>query len=144
MLIKSVLLVDDENLFHLVFEECCYLLDITLNLQVVTTATETESMFSEWKENPNKTPCCIFVDLDLEKDSISGIELASKILAQNENIMVGIIANELNSEWVEKAKNAKAQFFMVKSHNIEPRLEQFKKDYNDLKENKNSFKIYNQ
>ena len=31
-MLDSILLVDDENLFHLVFEDACSLLDISLNL----------------------------------------------------------------------------------------------------------------
>ena len=35
-MIESILLVDDEDLFHLVFEDACSLLDITLSLQSLT------------------------------------------------------------------------------------------------------------
>jgi len=41
-MINSILLVDDEDLFHLVFEDACSLLDITLNLNSVSTSEEAE------------------------------------------------------------------------------------------------------
>ena len=41
-MIDSILLVDDEDLFHLVFEDACSLLDITLSLQSVSSADEAE------------------------------------------------------------------------------------------------------
>jgi len=34
-MIDSILLVDDEDLFHLVFEDACSLLDISLSLQSI-------------------------------------------------------------------------------------------------------------
>ena len=39
-MIDSILLVDDEDLFHLVFEDACSLLDITLSLEGLTSADE--------------------------------------------------------------------------------------------------------
>jgi prophage antirepressor-like protein len=41
-MIDSILLVDDENLFHLVFEDACSLLDITLNLKALSSADHAE------------------------------------------------------------------------------------------------------
>ena len=49
-MIDSILLVDDEDLFHLVFEDACSLLDITLSLQSVSSADEAEKMFKKWYE----------------------------------------------------------------------------------------------
>ena len=43
--IESILLVDDENLFHLVFEDACSLLDITLNLMSIDNADAAEKHF---------------------------------------------------------------------------------------------------
>ena len=34
-MIDSLMLVDDEDLFHLVFEDACSLLDITLSLRAI-------------------------------------------------------------------------------------------------------------
>ena len=45
-MIESILLVDDENLFHLVFEDACSLLDITLNLESIDSADEAARLFS--------------------------------------------------------------------------------------------------
>ena len=59
-MINSILLVDDENLFHLVFEDACSLLDITLNLQSITSADEAANMFKDWQGKPNLKPDCVF------------------------------------------------------------------------------------
>ena len=45
-MIDSILLVDDENLFHLVFEDACSLLDISLSLTSVNSADDAEKMLT--------------------------------------------------------------------------------------------------
>ena len=45
-MIDSILLVDDEDLFHLVFEDSCSLLDITLSLQSLTSSDEADKYCS--------------------------------------------------------------------------------------------------
>ena len=45
--IKSILLVDDENLFHLVFEDVCFNLDISLNLEAIDSADEADRLFDK-------------------------------------------------------------------------------------------------
>ena len=37
-MIDSILIIDDEDLFHLVFEDACSLLDIALSLQALTSS----------------------------------------------------------------------------------------------------------
>ena len=49
-MIESILLVDDEDLFHLVFEDACSLLDITLSLEAINSADEAEKRFKKWFE----------------------------------------------------------------------------------------------
>ena len=44
-MIDSILLVDDEDLFHLVFEDACSLLDITLTLESINSADDAEKLF---------------------------------------------------------------------------------------------------
>ncbi len=51
-MINSILLVDDENLFHLVFEDACSLLDITLDLQSIASSDEAARLFEQWKSDP--------------------------------------------------------------------------------------------
>ena len=46
-MIDSILLVDDENLFHMVFEDACSLLDITLSLKAINSADDAEIYFKE-------------------------------------------------------------------------------------------------
>ena len=47
-MIESILLVDDEDLFHLVFEDACSLLDISLSLKSLNSADEAEKLFKKW------------------------------------------------------------------------------------------------
>lgn len=143
-MIDSILLVDDEDLFHLVFEDACSLLDITLSLESLTSADEAEKLFKEWfkKKNHNK-PECIFVDLNIIGSSFDGIELIRKINFEYGNgVVVGIISSSDEAEEQSKAIKAGAQFWIIKSDDIEPRLEEFKKDYRGYKNRTNSFKIY--
>jgi hypothetical protein len=144
-MIDSLLLVDDEDLFHLVFEDACSLLDITLSLQSVTSADEAEKMFKKWfEEHSDSKPDCVFVDLNIIGSSFDGIELIRKInFEYGDNVVIGIISSSNEPEEQAKAVKAGAQFWIIKSDNIEPRLEEFKKDYDGYKKRMNRFKIYN-
>ena len=79
-MIDSILLVDDEDLFHLVFEDACSLLDITLSLESLTSADEAAKLFKGWFDGTGgKRPECVFVDLNIIGSSFDGIELIRKI-----------------------------------------------------------------
>ena len=47
-MIDSILLVDDEDLFHLVFEDARSLLDMTLSLQALNSSDEADRLFKKW------------------------------------------------------------------------------------------------
>jgi CheY-like chemotaxis protein len=144
-MIDSILLVDDEDLFHLVFEDACSLLDITLSLQSVSSADEAERLFKTWYENNNvdDKPECVFVDLNLIGSAFDGIELVRKINFEYGNhVIIGIISSSNEAEEQAKAMKAGAQFWIVKSDEIEPRLEEFRKDFEDYKNRKGLFKVY--
>ena len=144
-MIDSILLVDDEDLFHLVFEDACSLLDISLSLKSLNSADEAEKLFKEWfeKKTPEKRPECVFVDLNIIGSSFDGIELIRKINFEYGNhVVIGIISSSNEAEEQSKAIQAGAQFWIIKSDDIEPRLEEFRKDYEGYKNRTNAFKIY--
>ena len=142
-MIESLLLVDDEDLFHLVFEDCCSLLDITLSLKSLTSSDEADQLFKNWYLNSEKKPECVFVDLNMVGSSFDGIELVRRINFEYGNsVVIGIISSSDESEEQAKAIQAGAQFWIVKSEDIEPRLEQFKNEYEGYKNRTAPFKIY--
>jgi len=47
-MIDSILLVDDESLFHLVFEDACSLLDISLTLEAIDSSDHAVKLFEGW------------------------------------------------------------------------------------------------
>ena len=144
-MIDSILLVDDEDLFHLVFEDACSLLDITLSLQSVSSADEAERLFKAWFESNNidDKPECVFVDLNLIGSAFDGIELVRRINFEYGNhVIIGIISSSNEAEEQAKAMKAGAQFWIVKSDEIEPRLEEFRKDFDNYKTRKAPFKVY--
>jgi len=144
-MIDSILLVDDEDLFHLVFEDACSLLDITLSLQSLTSSDEAEKLFKKWfKEGPiEERPECVFVDLNIIGSSFDGIELIRKInFEYGNNVVIGIISSSNESEEQAKAIKAGAQFWIIKSDDIEPRLVEFRNDYDGYKNRSAAFKIY--
>jgi CheY-like chemotaxis protein len=142
-MIESILLVDDESLFHLVFEDACSLLDISLTLECVDSADEAARMFKSMYENGEQRPECVFVDLNIIGSSFDGIELVRKINFEYGNhVVIGMISSSNEKEEQVKAQLAGAQFWIVKSDEIEPRLEEFKKDYDGYKKRTNSFKVY--
>jgi CheY-like chemotaxis protein len=144
-MIDSILLVDDEDLFHLVFEDACSLLDISLSLKSINSADEAEKMFKKWFEenNTEDKPECVFVDLNIIGSSFDGIELIRKINFEYGNhVVIGIISSSNESDEQSKAVQAGAQFWIIKSDEIEPRLEEFRKDYDNYKNRTAPFKVY--
>ncbi len=142
-MIDSIMLVDDEDLFHLVFEDACSLLDITLSLRSMKTTDETGELFMGYKNTPEKKPECVFVDLNMVGSSFDGIELVRRInFEYGNNVVIGIISSSSEIEEQSKAMKAGAQFWIVKTDEIEPRLEEFKKDYLGYKNRTAPFKIY--
>jgi CheY-like chemotaxis protein len=144
-MIDSILLVDDEDLFHLVFEDACSLLDITLSLQAINSSDEAEQMFKRWYDSgiTDDKPACVFVDLNIIGSSFDGIELIRKINFEYGNhVVVGIISSSNEPTEQAKAVSAGAQFWIIKSDDIEPRLEEFMKDYENYQTRKAPFKVY--
>ena len=144
-MIDSIMLVDDEDLFHLVFEDACSLLDITLSLRAINSSDEAERMFKKWFEGieRHKKPSCVFVDLNIVGSSFDGIELIRRINFQYGNhVVIGIISSSNESEEQARAITAGAQFWIIKSDEIEPRLEEFLLDYPGYENRSNPFKVY--
>jgi CheY-like chemotaxis protein len=139
------MLVDDENLFHLVFEDACSLLDISLSFEALDSSDEADRLFKKWfPDDPcHERPECVFVDLNIIGSSFDGIELVRKINFEYGNgVVIGIISSSSDTQEIEKAKAVGAQFWIIKSDEIEPRLEEFKRDYEGYKNKTASFKIY--
>jgi CheY-like chemotaxis protein len=142
-MIDSILLVDDESLFHLVFEDACSLLDISISLESLDSSDEAARMFSGWQTEPEGKPECVFVDLNIIGSSYDGIELIRKInFEYGNNVVIGIISSSNEPEEQAKAITAGAQFWIIKSDDIEPRLEEFKKDFAGYKNKTAPFKVY--
>ena len=142
-MINSILLVDDESLFHLVFEDACSLLDISLSLEGVDSSDSAADLFKNWQTNPAGKPECVFVDLNIIGSTYDGIELINKInFEYGNNVVIGIISSSNEPAEQAKAIKAGAQFWIIKSDDIEPRLEEFKNDYEGYKHNTAPFKIY--
>ena len=144
-MIDSILLVDDEDLFHLVFEDACSLLDMTLSLQALNSSDEADRLFKKWFEESPATdrPECVFVDLNIIGSSFDGIELIRKINTDYGNgVVIGIISSSDDDQEIDKAKAVGAQFWIIKSDEIEPRLEEFVKDYDGYVRRTAPFKIY--
>lgn len=142
-MIDSILLVDDESLFHLVFEDACSLLDISISLESLDSSDEAAKMFSGWQTEPEGKPECVFVDLNIIGSSYDGIELIRKInFEYGNNVVIGIISSSNEPEEQSKAIASGAQFWIIKSDDIEPRLEEFKKDFEGYKNRTAPFKVY--
>ena len=85
----------------------------------------------------------MFVDLNIIGSSFDGIELIRRINFQYGNhVVIGIISSSNEPEEQAKALQAGAQFWIIKSDEIEPRLEEFKKDFEGYKNRTAPFKIY--
>ena len=139
------MLIDDEDLFHLVFEDACSILDITLSLEALNSSDEADKLFKSWFPNDpdQERPECVFVDLHIIGSSFDGIEMVRKINFDYGNgCVIGIISSSDDNQEIEKAKAAGAQFWIIKSDDIEPRLEDFMKDYDGYVNKTAPFKVY--
>jgi hypothetical protein len=144
-MIDTLMLIDDENLFHLVFEDACSILDMALSIESLDSSDEAARMFKKWfPDDPNhERPECVFVDLNIIGSSFDGIEMIRKINHEYGNgVVIGIISSSQDQVEIEKAKAVGAQFWIIKSDDIEPRLEAFKADYDGYKNKTAPFKIY--
>ena len=142
-MIESILLVDDEDLFHLVFEDACSLLDISLSLESLSSSDEAARLFKDWQSDPTGRPECVFVHLNIIGSTFDGIELVRKINFEYGNeVVVGIISSSNEESEKAKAIEAGAQFWIIKSDEIEPRLEEFKEDFKGYKSKSLPFKVY--
>ena len=144
-MIDTLMLIDDENLFHLVFEDACSMLDIALSIESLDSSDEADKKFKAWfPDDPDhERPQCVFVDLNIIGSSYDGIEMIRKINEDYGNgCVIGIISSSSDQTEIEKAKKVGAQFWIIKSDDIEPRLEEFKEDYGGYLDKTNPFKVY--
>lgn len=143
-MIDTLMLIDDENLFHLVFEDACSLLDMALTIEALDSSDEADKMFKAWfPDNGEERPECVFVDLNIIGSSFDGIEMIRKINVDYGNgCVIGIISSSEDEQEIEKAKKVGAQFWIIKSDDIEPRLEEFMEDYEGYKNKTAPFKVY--
>ena len=144
-MIDTLMLIDDENLFHLVFEDACSMLDIALSIEALDSSDEADKMFKAWfPDDPgHERPQCVFVDLNIIGSSFDGIEMIRKINHEYGNgCVIGIISSSSDDTEIQKAKAVGAQFWIIKSDDIEPRLEEFKEDYEGYLDKTNPFKVY--
>lgn len=143
-MMDSILLVDDENLFHLVFEDACNILDISLSLHAIKSTDDAEKYFKNIVDKRKRKPDCIFVDLNMVGSTFDGIELVRRInFIHGNNVVIGIISSSDDSDEQARAVKAGAQFWMVKTDDIEPRLLRFKNDFLKFKDRTSSFVVYN-
>ena len=144
-MINTLMLIDDENLFHLVFEDACSILDMALSFEALDSSDEADAKFKAWfPDDPNKErPECVFVDLNIIGSSFDGIEMIRKINYEyGDGVVIGIISSSEDDEEIERAKKVGAQFWIIKSDDIEPRLEEFMEDYDAYKAKTAPFKVY--
>lgn len=144
-MIDSLMLIDDENLFHLVFEDACSMLDIALSIESLDSSDEADRKFKAWfPDDPeHERPDCVFVDLNIIGSSFDGIEMIRKINQDYGNgCVIGIISSSSDEAEISKAKAVGAQFWIIKSDDIEPRLEEFYTDYPGYQDKTAEFKVY--
>lgn len=143
-MLKSMVLVDDESLFHLVVEDACSTMKVTDSLQNIYSTDEAEKFFKQLTSNEKEKPECILVDLNLIGSPIDGIELIRRMnQVYSLGIVVGMISSSRDQNEQNRAKNAGAQFWIVKTDEIEPRLEKFHNDYSGYAQKTAPFTIYN-
>jgi DNA-binding NarL/FixJ family response regulator len=118
---------------------------MALTIEALDSSDEADALFKKWFPNDpdRERPECVFVDLNIIGSSFDGIEMIRKINYEYGNgVVVGIISSSEDEIEIEKAKKVGAQFWIIKSDDIEPRLEAFMNDYDGYKSKKAPFKVY--
>ena len=113
-MIDTLMLIDDENLFHLVFEDACSLLDMALSIEALDSSAKAAELFKKWfPDDPNhERPECVFVDLNIIGSSFDGIEMIRKINHEYGNgCVVGIISSSQDEQEIEKARQNRCKGF---------------------------------
>ena len=116
-----------------------------MSIESLNSSDEAEKLFADWfPDDPNnEKPECVFVDLNIIGSSFDGIEMIRKINYEYGNgVVVGIISSSEDEMEIAKAKDVGAQFWIIKSDDIEPRLEAFRLDYEGYKNHTAPFKVY--
>jgi DNA-binding NarL/FixJ family response regulator len=115
-MINTLMLIDDENLFHLVFEDACSLLDIALSIEALDSSDEADKKFQNWfPDDPeHEKPECVFVDLNIIGSSYDGIEMIRKINYEYGNgCVIGIISSSSDPDEIAKAKRLELSFGLL-------------------------------
>ena len=142
-MINSIFLVDDEDLFHIVFDDACSTVSLSYVLETCYSTDDAEAKFKQWMEDTTNRPECAFIDLNIKGSSYDGIELVRRINTEyGNNLVIGIISSSQDELEVERAKSVGAMFWIVKSDDIEPRLERFKADYQSYEDRTQVFTVY--
>lgn len=142
-MIKSILLVDEEPIYHVIFEDACSLLDLALHFQAVSTASEVEALFKAWSKGEGKKPELVLVDAVLNNPNSDGVDLIRRINTDFGNgVVVGVISSRGEKFDLTAAQNNGAAFWLIKSDEIESRLEQLKRDFAGFKSRTLPFKVY--
>ena len=118
---------------------------MALSFEALDSSDEADALFKKWfPDDPDgERPECVFVDLNIIGSSFDGIEMIRKInFEYGDNCVIGIISSSEDEEEIARAKKVGAQFWIIKSDDIEPRLEEFMEDYEDYKVKKAPFKVY--
>jgi CheY-like chemotaxis protein len=118
---------------------------MALSIEALDSSDEADRKFRDWfPDDPDhERPECVFVDLNIIGSSFDGIEMIRKINTDYGNgVVIGIISSSQDEVEINKAKDVGAQFWIIKSDDIEPRLEEFKNDYEGYKNRTAPFKIY--
>ena len=142
-MIRCILLVDDERMFHWIFEDACSILDISLTLKSIDSADEADRLFADWKDDATGRPECVFVDLNLIGSTYNGIELVRRINKIHGNgVVIGIISSSTDPAEIKMAQQVGAQFWIVKSDDLEPRLEAFHARYDGYVNRSEPFRVF--
>jgi CheY-like chemotaxis protein len=89
-------------------------------------------------------PDCIFVDINLDGSSFSGLELIRRINFQHGNsVVIGVISTSNDEQEKAIALKNGAQFWILKdTMDLERVLSEFKHDFDEYKNRTAAFKTY--
>lgn len=140
-MINTVMIVEDESFFSDILKDALYLEDFNAQTIIFNSADEAEIYYK--KVLKTNKPDCLLLDINLIGSSFDGIEFARKVKDDYGNeIVIGMISGSDDDVDINKCKEVGAQFYIVKTEDISPRIKELKSDYEKFKNKTLPFKIY--
>lgn len=139
-MINTIFIVEDQSFFSNLIADAFLLADIYAKKIIINTGEKALKYYESVLDNK---PDLVLIDIDLLGSDITGFEVLRRINYDLGNdVVIGTISEEYNEEEIARSVKLGALFYLCKTDDLVPRLEELKRDYPSFKNRTGKFKIY--